>query len=122
MPPGEFRGPALYLYTSGSTDARKRLCCTQGNLYYEALNFVETVGLTAADNVLCTIPLHHSCGTSGTRVTDVERPRRPFRRERYWLAARAAAPHQSTADLLYRLEWQPKPLRGWIDAAVMATG
>jgi long-chain acyl-CoA synthetase len=62
MPSEPFRGPALYLYTSGSTDARKRLCCTQENLYYEALNFVESVGLTAADNILCTIPLHHSYG------------------------------------------------------------
>src|SRR5262249_38291017 len=51
-----------YLYTSGSTGSRKRLCCTQENLYYEALNFVETVGLTAADTILGTIPLHHSYG------------------------------------------------------------
>jgi long-chain acyl-CoA synthetase len=62
-PPEEpFEGPALYLYTTGSTAARKRLCCTQRNLYYEALNFVETVGLTVADNILCTIPLSHSYG------------------------------------------------------------
>src|SRR5262249_24007292 len=57
VPRAQFDGPVLYLYTSGSTDARKRLCCTQENLYYEALNFVETAGLTAADNILCTIPL-----------------------------------------------------------------
>jgi long-chain acyl-CoA synthetase len=62
VPSRPYRGPALYLYTSGSTDARKRLCCTQENLFYEALNFVETVGLTAADTTLCTIPLHHSYG------------------------------------------------------------
>jgi long-chain acyl-CoA synthetase len=62
MPSGQFGGPALYLYTSGSTDARKRLCCTQENLSYEACNFIETVGLTAADNILCTIPLYHSYG------------------------------------------------------------
>jgi long-chain acyl-CoA synthetase len=62
LPAGSFAGPALYLYTSGSTDAWKRLCCTQENLYYEAHNFVETVGLTAEDNILCTIPLHHSYG------------------------------------------------------------
>jgi long-chain acyl-CoA synthetase len=62
MPAGRFHGPAVYLYTSGSTDAWKRLCCTQENLYYEAHNFVETVGLTADDNILCTIPLHHSYG------------------------------------------------------------
>jgi long-chain acyl-CoA synthetase len=61
-PAGRFHGPAVYLYTSGSTDAWKRLCCTQENLYYEAHNFVETVGLTADDNILCTIPLHHSYG------------------------------------------------------------
>lgn len=57
-----FGGPALYLYTSGSTDTCKRLCCTQQNLYYEAHNFVETMGLSAEDNILCTIPLHHSYG------------------------------------------------------------
>jgi long-chain acyl-CoA synthetase len=62
LPEGRFCGPVLYLYTSGSTEERKRLCCTQANLYYEAHNFVETVGLTAADNILCTIPLHHSYG------------------------------------------------------------
>jgi long-chain acyl-CoA synthetase len=61
-PADPFSGPALSLYTSGSTDARKRLCCTQENLFYEAHNFVATVGLTAADNILCTIPLHHSYG------------------------------------------------------------
>jgi long-chain acyl-CoA synthetase len=55
-------GPVLWLCTSGSTDSRKLLCCSQENLYYEALNFVETVGLTSADNILCTIPLHHSYG------------------------------------------------------------
>jgi long-chain acyl-CoA synthetase len=61
-PADQFHGPAVYLYTSGSTDAWKRLSCTQENLYYEAHNFVETVGLTADDNILCTIPLHHSYG------------------------------------------------------------
>jgi long-chain acyl-CoA synthetase len=59
---GRFRGPVLYLYSSGSTETRKRLCCTQENLFYEAYNFVETLGLTDADNILCTIPLHHSYG------------------------------------------------------------
>jgi len=55
-------GRALYLYTSGSTSAYKRLCCTQENLYYEAHNFVETLGLTADDAILCTVPLYHSYG------------------------------------------------------------
>jgi long-chain acyl-CoA synthetase len=62
LPADRFAGRALYLYTSGSTDSRKRLCCTQENLFYEACNFVETMGLTADDNILCTIPLYHSYG------------------------------------------------------------
>jgi len=62
MPTQRFCGPALYLYSSGSTDVRKRVCCTQENLYYEAHNFVETLGLKATDNILCAIPLHHSYG------------------------------------------------------------
>ena len=32
LPASWFDGPVLYLYTSGSTDERKRLCCTQKNL------------------------------------------------------------------------------------------
>jgi long-chain acyl-CoA synthetase len=62
LPADRFDGTVLYLYTSGSTEERKRLCGTQRNLFYEACNFVETMGLTAADNILCTIPLHHSYG------------------------------------------------------------
>lgn len=55
-------GRSLYLYTSGSTSAYKRLCCTQENLYYEAHNFVQTIGLDADDPILCTVPLYHSYG------------------------------------------------------------
>jgi long-chain acyl-CoA synthetase len=63
VPGGEtWRGPMLYLYTSGSTDSYKRLCCTQENLFHEAANFVETIGLGADDTILCTVPLHHSYG------------------------------------------------------------
>ncbi len=53
---------ALYLYTSGSTDTYKRICCSQENLWYEAKNFVDTVKLTADDAILCAIPLFHSYG------------------------------------------------------------
>ena len=53
---------ALYLYSSGSTDTYKRVCCTQENLYFEARNFVETMQLTSEDAILCTIPLFHSYG------------------------------------------------------------
>ncbi|SJM96117.1 type I polyketide synthase [Crenothrix polyspora] len=62
LPSGMITGNALYLYTSGSTSEYKRLCCTQENLYYEAHNFVETVGLGADDAILCTVPLYHSYG------------------------------------------------------------
>jgi long-chain acyl-CoA synthetase len=57
-----FTGRALYLYTSGSTDSVKRVCCTQENLYFEAHNFVESTKIGADDTILCTIPLHHSYG------------------------------------------------------------
>ena len=55
-------GRALYLYTSGSTDTYKRVCCTQENLYFEARNFVDATGIGPDDAILCTIPLHHSYG------------------------------------------------------------
>jgi long-chain acyl-CoA synthetase len=58
----QYAGRALYLYTSGSTDTYKRICCTQKNLYFEARNFIETVQLTKDDTILCTIPLFHSYG------------------------------------------------------------
>jgi len=62
-PPEEtFCGDALYLYTSGSTDSYKRICCTQQNLFFEASNFVQSTGINADDNILCTIPLFHSYG------------------------------------------------------------
>jgi long-chain acyl-CoA synthetase len=53
---------ALYLYTSGSTDSFKRICCTQSNLWFEAENFIATTGQTAEDGILCAVPLHHSYG------------------------------------------------------------
>jgi long-chain acyl-CoA synthetase len=59
---GDFEGPALYLYTSGSTDSFKRLSCTQKNLFFEARNFSGPAGLGADDTILCSIPLHHSYG------------------------------------------------------------
>jgi acyl transferase domain-containing protein/acyl carrier protein len=48
----------------------------------------------------------------------VERPLPSFRRQHYWLAARSTVPRESVSDLLYRLDWQPQPLRGWGDASV----
>lgn len=53
---------ALYLYSSGSQGAPKRVCRTRANLLYEARNFAESAGLTAEDTILCLVPLHHSYG------------------------------------------------------------
>jgi len=58
----DFEGPALCLYTSGSTDSFKRLCCTQKNLFFEARNFSGATRIGPDDTILCTIPLHHSYG------------------------------------------------------------
>ena len=63
MTPGEpFEGDALYLFTSGSTGSTKRVLFTQRNLFYEALNFVESTGIGPNDPILCPVPLYHSYG------------------------------------------------------------
>jgi acyl transferase domain-containing protein/acyl carrier protein len=36
-------------------------------------------------------------------------PTYPFRRRRYWLPGREAGPGEHAADLLYHLEWRPRP-------------
>jgi len=59
---GSANARALYLYTSGSTDSFKRVCCTQSNLWHEAENFVIATGQTAADTIFCAVPLYHSYG------------------------------------------------------------
>ena len=35
---------------------------TQRNLFFEALNFVESTGIGPGDPILCPIPLYHSYG------------------------------------------------------------
>ena len=57
-----YRGRALYLYTSGSEGYKKRICRTQENLYYEAMNFVRSATLGPEDTVGCLVPLYHSYG------------------------------------------------------------
>ena len=56
------RGRALYLYTSGSEGYQKRVCRTQENLHYEAVNFVTSAGLGPSDTMFCLVPLYHSYG------------------------------------------------------------
>ena len=63
IPPEEpFTGDALYLFTSGSTGSTKRVLFTQRNLFFEALNFVESAGIGPDDNIICPVPLYHSYG------------------------------------------------------------
>jgi long-chain acyl-CoA synthetase len=59
---GRAESRALYLYTSGSTDTFKRVCCTQSNLWYEAENFITSTGIDHDDVILCAVPLYHSYG------------------------------------------------------------
>jgi long-chain acyl-CoA synthetase len=85
--PEPFAGDALYLFTSGSTGSTKRVLFTQQNLFFEALNFVESTGIGPDDPILCPVPLYHSYGlclgmldaayTGATLVLEPE-PAAPF--------------------------------------------
>ncbi|MEH2268241.1 MAG: AMP-binding protein [Nostoc sp.] len=57
-----FKGDVLYLYSSGSTGRPKRVCRTQDNLSHEIINLTETTDISAADNILCIVPLSHAHG------------------------------------------------------------
>jgi long-chain acyl-CoA synthetase len=57
-----FAGSALYLSTSGSSGSTKRVLFTQRNLFFEALNFVDSTGIGPDDHIICPVPLHHSYG------------------------------------------------------------
>ena len=62
-PPQRAReGRALALYTSGSSGQPKRVDRTQRNLWYEAMSFVQSAGLTPEHHVLCLVPIWHSYG------------------------------------------------------------
>ena len=52
----------LLAYSSGSTGRPKRVPRTNGQLWWEADQVVSTIGLTATDTVLCTIPMFHAYG------------------------------------------------------------
>ncbi len=62
VPRAPYQGRALYLYTSGSEGYKKRICRTQENLFYEAINFVRSARLGPEDTVGCLVPLYHSYG------------------------------------------------------------
>lgn len=54
----------MYLYSSGSTGKSKRVFRTQQALLDEFDVMSSLLGTSAADNVLCTLPLYHSHGFS----------------------------------------------------------
>ena len=85
--PDRFAGNALYLFTSGSTGSAKRVLFTQHNLFFEALNFVESTGIGSDDAILCPVPLYHSYGLclglldavyTGTTLVLEPQPDEPF--------------------------------------------
>lgn len=57
-----FEGPVNCLYSSGSTGQAKKVCRTQKNMSYEVEIFVNGTHMTAADTVLCVVPLFHALG------------------------------------------------------------
>lgn len=75
--------PALIKFSSGSTGAPKAVLWTAANVRAAAANAVQTLDLTASDEVLAPVPLSHSYGFdlgvlpmifAGTSLTIRERP------------------------------------------------
>jgi long-chain acyl-CoA synthetase len=53
---------AIVQYTSGTTGVAKCIARSHRNLFCEALDFNETIRLSADDHILCAIPLFHAHG------------------------------------------------------------
>lgn len=54
--------PALYMFSSGSTGKSKRVTRSQRQILSEYRGMANTIGLTSADRILCTVPLYHAHG------------------------------------------------------------
>lgn len=54
--------PALYMFSSGSTGKSKRVTRSQRQILNEYRGMANTIGLSASDRILCTVPLYHAHG------------------------------------------------------------
>lgn len=54
--------PALFMFSSGSTGGSKQVMRTYSALLAEWRSEVGTFGVSPADTILCTVPLHHTHG------------------------------------------------------------
>lgn len=62
-PPGSYDAEtAIVQFSSGTTGVQKCIARSHRNLHCEAQNFNETIGVSADDRILCTIPLFHAHG------------------------------------------------------------
>ncbi len=57
-----FDGPVVCQHSSGSTGRAKKVYRTQKNLVYEIEAYTSAIRMTAADTVLCIVPLFHTHG------------------------------------------------------------
>ncbi|MFE7660182.1 condensation domain-containing protein [Streptomyces celluloflavus] len=60
--PARANGPWVTALSSGSTGEPKRILRTQAHQVAEADHLTTTAGITAADVLLCPVPLHHALG------------------------------------------------------------
>ena len=62
LPRREYSGDFLLQYSSGSTGAPKLLRRTQANLFHQAQNCTQTIGVAPTDAILALVPLYHAYG------------------------------------------------------------
>lgn len=62
LSPGESTADFLIQYSSGSTGTPKQLRRSQANLFHQARNCTQTIGVTPTDAILALVPLYHAYG------------------------------------------------------------
>lgn len=66
-----FEGPVICQYSSGTTERAKKVCRTQRQLRSEIEPYVQVIHLTAADTVLCVVPLFHTYGLVNCMLSSI---------------------------------------------------